>query len=392
MRDYPYPGGSLRYASVGWTRLRVSGALLGLLVTAFLGICGHTVVRSSSILVAVSKPLRAPTPGPTTRQLENEKLIQEIRQLEISNQNQSSPWRYWIILAPTLVGVAAILTFGLGWWTQRSESRRQRERDRVERENENIKEFDSRFASVVRNLGSDSVSLQVSAAAVLTIFLDDRYIGFRDHIIRVACANLRVGRSSVVRDLLIDVLGVALTNRYGADSIQSSGERIDVSDADLRRFTIVNVRLRESFFAERADLTLSKLDYCDLWKSDLRQAKLAEASLRHANLGQARLDQAVLMHARLGGCRATSASLRGADARFAMFQGASLQSAHFEEADLRGARFDGANLADCYFLRAKLDADALRSILKGQRWRSAHFDPPVHEQLLTYIPSSTLSS
>jgi hypothetical protein len=372
--------------------LRDSSALLSLLVTAFLGVCGHASLHSSSILISVSKPLPTHTPRPTSSELENEKLIQEIRQLEISNQNQSNPWRYWVILAPTLVGIAAILTFGLGWWTQRSESKRQREKDRVERENENIREFDSRFASVVSNLGSDSVSLQVSAAAILAIFLDDRYTRFKDHIIRVACANLRVGRSTVVRDLLVDVLGVALKGRYGADSIQSPGERIDVSDADLHGFNVVNARLRDAFFAERTDLTLSNLDSCDLWKSNLRQAILAEASLRHANLGQARLDQATLVHARFGGCRATSASFRGADARFAMFQGASLQSAHFEDSDLRGARFDGANLADCYFWRAKLDAEALRSMLKGLRWRSAHFDAPVQEQLLAYMLSSTVPS
>ena len=201
---------------------RIHSLVLGLLVVPLLILCKHTIVHPNYLnLVAAPKPSPTRTPRPSASQLQNEKLIQEIRQLEISNQNASSPWRYWIILAPTLAGVAAILTFGLGWSTQQSQSRRQRDQDRVQREAESIREFDSRFASVVSNLGSDSASLQASAASVLAVFLDARYIQFRGHIIRVASANLRLRRSTVVRDLLVDVLGTALRSEYGADSMRS---------------------------------------------------------------------------------------------------------------------------------------------------------------------------
>ena len=379
------------HAYAGHSRIwRIRGFVLGLLIMPLLMLCRHTVVHPNHLtLASAPKPSPTLTPNPTASQLQNEKLIQEIRQLELSNRNAASPWRYWVILAPTLAGVAAILTLGLGWWTQLSQSKRQGDQDRAQREAESIREFGSRFASVVSNLGSDSASLQASAASVLALFLDDRYIQFRGHIIRVASANLRLSRSTLVRDLLVDVLGTALRSEYSANPIQSLGDHIDVSSADLHGLNITDARLRDAFFAERADLTQSKLDRSDLWKSDLKHAILTKASLRHANLGQARLDDATLTYARLGGLQATSASLRGVDARYAMFQGSRLQSAHFEGADLRGARFDGANLADCYFFGAKLDIDALKSIVKSQRWRTAHFDPPVRERLLAYASSSS---
>jgi uncharacterized protein YjbI with pentapeptide repeats len=317
--------------------------------------------------------------------LQQEKLIQEIRQLEISNENASSPWRYLISLAPTLAAAAAVLTFGFGWSTQRAQARRQKDLDRSQREADSIREFDTRFAEVVANLGSDSASLQASAAAILPVYLNARYAEFTNHIIRVATANLRLPGNEVVHNLLVEVLGTALRSEYRDLAHMKTAADIDLADAYLRGLDISGVKMREKLAADRADLSLSRMDKSDLWKAHLRKATLSGASLRSADLGQARLDGADLSHAVLRGCRANSASLRDVDGRYAMFHGAMLQSAHFDNADLRGARFDGANLRDCYFLGAQLDLGALQSILKSDRWRAAHFDPPVLDQLLAGV-------
>jgi Pentapeptide repeats (8 copies) len=378
----------LRASRADFRAWSTHGLALGVLLLALAGFSHPTILQSGTARALPPKEspvLVSPTPSTV---LQNEKLVQQIRQLEISNENASSPWRYVIALAPTLAALAAILTFGLGWSTQRSESRRQKDQDRALRESESIREFDSRFTAVVTNLGSNSISLQASAASTLPIFLSPRYVGFRSHIIRVAIANLRLSGDKVILNLLVDVLGAALRLEYAPDDQETSTETVDLADTYLRSLNIVGVSMRERFAADRADLTHGRMDHSDLWKSEFREALLIGASLRQANLGQARFDGANLSHAILRGCRATSASLRGIDGRFAMLQGASLQSAHFEDADLRGARFDGANLADCYFLRTKLDEGALQSILRSQRWRSAHFDRDIYDQLLAGLSSS----
>ncbi len=344
------------------------------------------IMGNSDHALSQTGPSNAPTPVPTSSTiLQNEKLIQQIRQLEISNQDTLSPWHYVIALAPTLAALAAILTFGLGWWTQQAESRRQKERELIQRESESIREFDSRFASVVTNLASDSTSRQASAASTLPIFLAPRYRDFGSHIIRIVCANLKLPHDKVVLDLLVGALGAAIRSNYAGTDQKTPADRIDLTDAYARGLAITGVRVRENFVATRADLTQSQLDHSDLWKAELREAILARASLRNANLGQARLDGANVCYSVFHGCRASSASLRDIDGRFALFQGAHLQSAHFEDADLRGARFEGADLADCYFLRAQLDTGALRSILSSRRWRLAHFDPDVRDQLLASV-------
>jgi Pentapeptide repeats (9 copies) len=376
--------------------LRACGVVFGLSAVSILGI-QHATAGWNASHVSWQQPVPGPTPSSRTTDLQNKKLIEEIRQLQITNQASTSPWRYLVPLAPTLAAVAAIFTFGLGWSTHRSESRRQKEQDRVQREAESIREFDAKFADVVTNLGSDSVSLQASAASVLAVFLGPRYTDFRDHVVRVVSANLRLPGDAIVRDLLVDVLGTALRSGPAATAVESNQDRIEpavgsyrdrieLSGADLHGLDIVSAKLPDIFTAERANLAQGRLDSCDLWKSDLRHATLTGASLRRANLGQALLDNADISHALFRGCRATSASMRGVDARYAMFQGASLQSAHFEDADLRGARFEGANLADCYFLRARLDAGALDSIRRSQKWRTAHFDPVVYQQLIAGAP------
>ena len=291
----------------------------------------HSIVVGVLLLIAAGYSHHAislagahvPNPAATSSTvLQNEKLIQQIRQLQISNEDAASPWHYIIALAPTLAAFAAILTFGLGWSTQRSESRRQKERELVQRRSESIREFDSRFASVVTDLASTSVSRQVSAAATLPIFLAPRYRDFGTHIIRVVSANLRLPHDKIVLELLVDVLGSALRSQYSMTADENPDENVNLTDTYVRGLNITGAIMREKFIADRADFTKGQLDYSDLWKAELRASTLTHASLRHTNLGQARLDQADVSHAVFHDCRAASTSLRGVDGRYALFQGA----------------------------------------------------------------------
>lgn len=364
------------------------GLTIGVFALAISAFAHHAAARSATPHPGSAAANPAATAAPQPSVLQQEKLIQEIRQLQISNENASSPWRNLILLAPTLAAAAAVLTFGVGWSTQRAQTRRQKDLDRIQQQADSTREFDTRFAEVVANLGSDSVSLQASAAAILPVYLNDRYAEFTNHIIRVTTANLRLPGNEVVRNLLVEVLGTALRLEYRDAEHMKTAADIDLADVYLRALDIRGVKMREKFTANRADLSFCRMDDSDLWKAHLGKATLSGASLRNVDLGQARLDGADLSHAVLHGCRANSASLRDIDGRYAMFQGAKLQAAHLDNADLRGARFDGANLNDCYFLGAQLDQGALQSILKSDRWRAAHFDQAIRDHLLAGVPAS----
>ena len=103
---------------------------------------------------------------------------------------------------------------------------------------------------------------------------------------------------------------------------EASGERADLSDADL------------------SDADLSDANLCG---ADLRDANLCDANLRGADLRGANLRGADLRHAYL-----RDADLRGADLRGAHLRGADLRGA-----DLRGADLCGANLRGAYLCGAK---------------------------------------
>jgi uncharacterized protein YjbI with pentapeptide repeats len=333
--------------------------------------------------------------SPSNVQLQNEKLREQIRQLQLANQQAASFWHYVSLVGPTLVGIAAILTFGLGWWRQQTDARRQREQDRASRRAEAVRHFDATIPGVIANLGSGIPSLQASAVSMLEVFAEG--LQFNRDVFRLVIANLRLLNPSagdpddpdsagsaqndaVIKKQLISVLGSAIRHRPKARAPNADAQ-VDVSETDLPSLDIAGAQLRDVLIASGANLTGAILDNCDVWKADFRGATLGQASLRRANLGQARLDRAEMQHAVLNDARATSASFRGIDGRFALFRGAALQSAHFDGAKLLSARFEGAKIADAYFLKAELDQGAIESLRRAENWQKAHFDPEVQAQL-----------
>jgi uncharacterized protein YjbI with pentapeptide repeats len=353
------------------------------------------LLPTGGLLVAPSAAAGAPGPsapptaaatsgagGGASVDMQNRKLEQEIRKLEIDNDRAASGWNSLLTLAPSLAALAAIATVAVSWSKQREDTKLQRIADREQQEAESNRQFDANFAGVVANLGSASESLQASAASTLAVFLGSRYTQFHEHVLRVVIANLKTDHAQSVRRLLIGVLGRALTGEgHGRTPAALTGLDLELAGAHLEGLDVATVQFPEEMVIEEADLSDATLDGATMWKAKLSRAVLTKVSARHANLGQARLDGAVLLEARLDGMSATSASLRRVDARNASFKGARLQSAHFDGADLRGARFEGANLTDTYFLTALLDKGALASIVRTDTWRRAHFDDSVVRQL-----------
>jgi hypothetical protein len=94
------------------------------------------------------------TSPPTTQDasLEQQKLRQEIRKLELENQRASSGWAAILALAPFVTAVVAIAGIGLTVWKQlsdnaknRQEQFRQLDLDRKQREADSLRRFDQSY-------------------------------------------------------------------------------------------------------------------------------------------------------------------------------------------------------------------------------------------------------
>jgi uncharacterized protein YjbI with pentapeptide repeats len=368
-----------------------------ILVAGVVGLVGGLSLHQSSTADRSLKSL-------STAQLQDEKLRQETRQLQISNDQATSVQHTLLAWAPFVTALGAIAAVGATLWKQASDlaTARDQLRDehdktrtandqwqqrfledqqssRKQEEEESLRRFDANLSTVITNLGSVSETLQVNAAAALAAYIKPRYAAFHYDLLTVLLANLRlrptVSVARVLRSDLERILRMMLSNTgvYGDDM----PHEIDLSRATLQR------------------LDLSAMDFggiiIDVAFADLSEARLADARLfrlrgREAILERAYCSRALLKEARLDGVNAqnaifhkailVSASLKQADLRGAQFQESSMQEAHLEGADLRGADFTGANLANSYFRGAQLDRRALRSIARGAlRWRdNKNFD------------------
>jgi uncharacterized protein YjbI with pentapeptide repeats len=348
------------------------------------------------MLLALGLPTAASatqTSTPTTRDasLEQQKLRQEIRKLELENQRASSRWAAILALAPFITAVVAIAGIGLTVWKQlgdnaknRQEQFRQLELDRKQREGDSLRRFDQSYTKAVENLGADSKALQISAAAALLTFLKPRYQEFHSDVFLLLVANLKteINHDRAVRSFLVQGLERAI--KLELEQTDPDARR----ELDLSRTDLTGIDL--------AGLDLSRFGVLDVAYADLTHANLAGANLRRVKgykviLQSARLSRAVLEEARLNSAKASdvrlhdanlvSARLEGAELLKAQFQRARLQSAHLNDADLRGARFEGANLNDTWLTGATLDQAALKSITNATHWREAHFDDDIRRRL-----------
>ncbi|MBN1266498.1 MAG: pentapeptide repeat-containing protein [Anaerolineales bacterium] len=305
-------------------------------------------------------------------ELESHKLRQEIRQLEIENDRQSSPWQTFSSFATLLTAIVAVAGVFLTIWKQFLE----RERDREQREAESRRCLDEKFSSIISDIGSDNPSLQVSAAISLITFLRAEYSAFHEQVYLILLANLKIKHNQQVNRLLIQVFEKAVRLKLEAMRKIDDSQRLDLTSTNLYRIDLSGLDL------SNADIAFSTLELANLDSSNLSRVKGYEVSLEKAKLTDAFLTEARLAKANLKGAHLHRANLVSANLKETRLNGtqffqAKLQSAHLENAELFDAKFEQADLNDTYFQGAKYNDQTLKSIIKAHNWEKAHYDEDV---------------
>lgn len=316
--------------------------------------------------------------------LENWKIVQETRKLEIENN-------LIISLAPFLTAIASVLgvllTFVLTFNKQKSEDNRLRNEQFEQIKREERLNFEQKINSFFKNMGADSESLQIGAAFSLLNFLQEhnkKYLYF-DTIFNVLINNLKRKPKPLVKDILTRVLERIMQlqmNQKTGNSQPSEIQILNFSRTKLTRPNFENLNF-EGIQMDMAfsDLTLANLRYANLYRLRGFKVILNKARLSYANLQEARLNNANCQSAQFHDCVLISATFKNAHLEKAQFMRAKLQSAHFEEADIRGAKFEGADLNDAYFYGANFDDTVKFSLINAKNWRKAHFNTPIKEEL-----------
>ena len=332
-------------------------------------------------------------------QLQQEKLRQEILQLEISNNQASGPQRTLLAWAPFVTALGAIAAVGATLWRQttdldaartqlgtehektrigneqwREQFLEDQTKNRQQGEQESLRRFDTSLTSVISNLGSGSETLQVNAAAALATFLKPRYAVFHEDLLVVLAANLRLRPTEAVARVLRSDLErlLRLMLRDPTSYGDAMPGELDLSRASLRRFDVTGVNFGTLVMdVAFADLSQARLADARLFRLRGREVVLERAYCSRSNLGEARLDGANCRGVVLHDANLISASLKDADLTGAQLQGASLQEAHFERSNLRGADFTGCDVANAFFRGASFDKVSIRTMARGsKRWRN----------------------
>jgi len=240
-------------------------------------------------------------------ELETEKLRQEVRQLRIENQELASPWQKVTSYATIITVVVAVLGAFATIWKQISEGRQ----DREQRETDSRRRMDDKFTSIVKDLGSENPSLQVSAAVSLMTFLRDEYTSFHEQVYLVLLANLKVKHEVQLNRLLIQAFTKALKLRLERQPV-SEEEPLDLTNTNLYRVDLSGLNLPNTDIAF-ADMQLANLRETNLFRVRGYQVNLAKASLTRANLGEARLSEANLSNCHFHETNMVSATMKKAN-------------------------------------------------------------------------------
>jgi uncharacterized protein YjbI with pentapeptide repeats/cell division protein FtsB len=345
-------------------RSRLKWAALGL-VLAFASV----MILQPSWGQKSSPDTNAQVQSENQMKLQEEKMRQEIKKLELENQKLKSFWAQLPSYGAIFTALIALIGIFVTIWKQINE----RKFDRMQRENE-------KFTSIVGDLGSESEATQAGAAVSILTFTRPKYKAFHYQVFLILLANLKIKHTDTVKRLLIKSFEKAIRTQlpsvkekrepFEVDLSRSFLERVDLSDLKLKNADIGYAKLRG------ADLTGADLFRIRGWKANLQKAKLSRANLKEARFKKAKFTGAQFHDANL-----VSARLENTDLREAQFQKAEMQSAHLNDADLTGARFEKAKLNDAYFNGATIDAGTKKSIINAYDWQKAHFDEKMKDEL-----------
>jgi uncharacterized protein YjbI with pentapeptide repeats len=357
---------------------------------AFAAVLGFSLAAHASAQV----PRPSPEPAQTNQQKLSEeklreevnKLREEVNKLQLENKKLQNPWERILSFGTLVTALVALGGFLVTFWKQMIETSRQRILDCEQRDRESRQRADGlrvrleeQFNGIVSNLGSESPSVQASAAIQIMNFLKPEHQDFHNQVFLILNANLKVQlrnvQDEVLAQLLVDAFQQAIRIEIQADPDHQKTP-IDLARTYLKRAELFELDLRS------ADLAFADLRNANLKKSNLHrargiEAKMEKARLSGADLGEARMREAILNGAQFHGTNLVSADLKKTELKEAEFQKAKLQSAHLEGADLTDARFEQANLNDAFFQGATFSPITLRSIINAVNWEKAHYDAPV---------------
>jgi uncharacterized protein YjbI with pentapeptide repeats len=366
------------------TRLRA-------IVFAFACLYGAAVVQTNYCQQATSPSGQSP---PASQSLQDEKLREEINKLKLENKKLSGGGELILSYMTLLTGLVAVGGLIATFWKQISDSTRQknvdfeqrerdleqREREREQRAEEGRRRLEERFTAIVNNLGSESASLQASAAVSIMTFLKPQHEEFHTQVYWTLLANLKVQQPQALNNLLVSGFSPAIRSQRQLGSTKDLELVVDLSRCNLDRIDLSGLDLTG------ADVAFSHLAGANITGSDLfrirgREAHLVKARLSRSKLGEGRFRRACFNGAQFHESNLVAADLRETDLQNTQFQKAQMQSAHLDRADLRGARFEEANLNDTFFRGAVLSKETLKSILVAHNWEKAHFDQDIRDEL-----------
>lgn len=361
-----------------------------LVLLVFAAVLGFSIASPAP----AQAPRQSPEPALTTQQKLSEeklreevnKLREEVNKLQLENRKLQNPWERILSFGTLVTALVALGGFLVTFWKQMNESSRQRIIDCEQRDRESRQRADGvrarleeQFNGIVSNLGSESPSVQASAAIQIMNFLKPEHQDFHNQAFLILYANLKVQlrniQNEVLGQLLVEAFQKAVRIEVGANPDHEKTPP-DLARTYLKRAELSKLDLRG------ADLAYAELQSANLTESNLNRARgyeanLEKARLSRADMGEARMRKANLSGAQLHETNLVAADLKETNLKEAQFQKAKLQSAHFEGANLTDARFEQANLSDAFFKGAIFSAATLRSVINAVNWEKAHYDAPV---------------
>jgi len=352
---------------------RAPGLLLALACLVVTCLALGTPRTASAATLCPSVPAEQLTPLEQAQRL---KICQETRRLEIDNDRNEGALGDLLAFGPLVTALAAIIAVGLTFFKQQRDKSREAAQDRGQPQLELQSRCDEQFATATGNLGSEAAGLQAAGASSLLRIQQRSDSELQREIVLFCAAQLRIGVGDRVRQIVMEVFEKALRASFTDTSAEPALRDLSLDGAQIPGLNLADVDLmRIPFSANRANLVGAILRGADLWGLKAFEADLRESDCAKVNFGPAVLNGAICRRSNFAGASLSSSKWRDADVSGATFMGARLQSADFRCAILQGVEFSHANLNDAFFVGAHVDTATMRTILKANNWRKAHFDP-----------------
>ncbi len=342
---------------------------------------GHLLLLTAAIavLVVIALIIAGLSPDPIAGgelpakdELERLKLREEAEKLR---GDRTTVARLLPVLGPV---VTALIAGGTLWQAVRRAAQ-----DRADqRRDADRKRFDERFAAATANLGSAEVAKSVSAAILVDSMVREVRAELSGPALSLLVASLQIDHDDVTTRLLVRSLQRTIRAgparflpRPGGGDPEATLTFVRAPGINLERVELAGVDL--AFMRLRhARLAHARLEGALGTELDLSDADLDRASLRNVRWHVVTARRTTFRDARLEGARMTRATLTGADFYRARMAGAILDESTFEN-----TKFERADLAGARFARAVFDDLTLDSIVRAENWRDGVFDGPVRERL-----------